>query len=154
MPFLWPSVLHVPLYKTLFFDFWFRPPNAQNLLPKMCTKSPISRLIDRRRLGLLGYFADDRFNGTMQNVVRPTLVAMAMKFGLGTETQSPTSLFLFLLSRICYRCLLYYQYMLNKDSENIIIKDKKQQTSNEPLISHETWSREECLRIPTLNLAA
>jgi len=31
---LWPSVLHDPLYKTLFFDFWFRPPNAQNLLPK------------------------------------------------------------------------------------------------------------------------
>ena len=41
--------------KTLFFDFWFRPPNAQNLLPKICTKSPISRLvwqIDRRCLGL------------------------------------------------------------------------------------------------------
>ena len=28
----------------------------------------------------------------MQNVVGPTLVAMAMKFGLGTEIQSPTSL--------------------------------------------------------------
>jgi len=25
--------------KTLFFDFWFRPPNAQNLFPKSCTKS-------------------------------------------------------------------------------------------------------------------
>jgi len=55
----WPSVLHIALYKTLFFDFWFRPPNAQNLLPKICTKSPISRLvwqIDRRCLGLLGGF--------------------------------------------------------------------------------------------------
>ena len=38
---------------------WFRPPNAQNLLPKICTKSPISRLvwqIDRRCLGLPGGF--------------------------------------------------------------------------------------------------
>jgi len=55
----WPSVLHMALYKTLFFDFWFSPPNAQNLLPKICTKSPISRLvwqIDRRCLGLLGGF--------------------------------------------------------------------------------------------------
>jgi len=37
----------------------FRPPNAQNLLPKICTKSPISRLvwqIDRRCLGLPGGF--------------------------------------------------------------------------------------------------
>jgi len=24
------------LYKTVFFDFWFRPPNAQNLIPKIC----------------------------------------------------------------------------------------------------------------------
>jgi len=27
----WPSFLHVALYQTLFFDFWFRPSNAQNL---------------------------------------------------------------------------------------------------------------------------
>jgi len=48
-----------PLYKTLFFYFWFRPSNAQNLLPKICTKSPITRLvwqIDRRCLGLSGGF--------------------------------------------------------------------------------------------------
>jgi len=51
----WPSVLHDPLYKTLFIDFWFRPPNTQNLLRKIFTKSPISRLvwqIDHRFLGL------------------------------------------------------------------------------------------------------
>ena len=41
----WPSFPHVALYKTLFFNFWFRPPNAQNLLPKICTKSPISQLV-------------------------------------------------------------------------------------------------------------
>jgi len=56
-----PSVLHVALYKTVVFDFWFRPPNAQNLLPKICncTKSPITQLvwqIDRRCLRLLGGF--------------------------------------------------------------------------------------------------
>jgi len=54
----WLSFLHVPLYKTL-FDFWFRPTNAQNLLPKICTKSHICRLvwqIDRRCLGLPGGF--------------------------------------------------------------------------------------------------
>ena len=39
-----------------------------------------------------GVFGDGRFNGTMENVVGPTLVAMAMKFGLGVEIQSPTGL--------------------------------------------------------------
>ena len=55
----WPSVLHMALYKTLFLDFWFWPPNAQNLLPKICTKSPITRLVwqtDRSCLHLLGGF--------------------------------------------------------------------------------------------------
>jgi len=55
----WPSVLHVALYKTVFFEFWFRPPKVQNVIPKICTKSPISRLawqIDRRCLGLAGGF--------------------------------------------------------------------------------------------------
>jgi len=45
--------------QNVFFDFWFRPPNAQNLLPKICTKSPISLLvwqIDWRCLGLPGGF--------------------------------------------------------------------------------------------------
>jgi len=48
-----------PLYKTLFFDFWFRPPNAQNLLPKICTQLPLNLLvwqIDRRCLRLPGGF--------------------------------------------------------------------------------------------------
>ena len=55
----WLSVLHMALYKMLFLDFWFRPRNAQNLLPKICIKSPINQLlwqIDRRCLGLLGGF--------------------------------------------------------------------------------------------------
>jgi len=32
-----------------------------------------------------GFFGDGRFNGTMQNVVGPTLVAMATTVGLGAE---------------------------------------------------------------------
>jgi len=58
--------LHVPLYKTLVFDFWFRPPNAQNLLPIICTKSPISRLVwqlDRRLFG-----TNRGFSGTVDSM--------------------------------------------------------------------------------------
>jgi len=40
----------------------------------------------------VGVFGDGRFNGTMQNV-GPTIVAMATKFGLGAEIQSPTGLY-------------------------------------------------------------
>jgi len=74
--------------QTFFFEVWFRPPNTQNLLPEIWTKSPVSRLvwqIDRRCLGLPGGFLGGRFNGTLQNVVEPTLVAMTVKFGLGVE---------------------------------------------------------------------
>ena len=105
----WPSVLHDTLYKTLFFDFWCRPPNAQNLMHKICTctKSPISGLvwqIDRRCLVLLGGFRDGRFNGTMQNVVGPTLVAMATKFWANLAyicTKSPISRLVWLTDRTC-----------------------------------------------------
>jgi len=38
-------------------------------------------------------FSGCRFNGTMKNVVGPTLVAMATKFGLGAEIQSHTGLY-------------------------------------------------------------
>jgi len=54
----WPSFLHVALYKTLFFDFWFRP-----LTPKLYSqnfgKKSITGLvwqIDRRCLDILGGF--------------------------------------------------------------------------------------------------
>jgi len=68
----WPSVLDVALYKTLFFDFWFRPPNPQNLLPKIWQKTPISPLvwqIDRNICTYHGVFRDGRFNETIPNVV-------------------------------------------------------------------------------------
>jgi len=90
----WPSILHDPLYKT-FFDFWFKLPNAQNLLPKICTKSPISQLvwqIDRRCLGLLGSFGGWPIQWNHAKCCGPILVAMVTKFGLGAEIQSPIGL--------------------------------------------------------------
>jgi len=33
-----PNTQTVALYKTVFFDFWFRPANTQNWLPKICKK--------------------------------------------------------------------------------------------------------------------
>jgi len=90
----WTSVLHAALYKTLFLDYWFRPPNARNLLPKICTKLPISRLvwqIDRRCLGLLWSFRGWPIQWNHAKCCGPTLVAMATKFGLGAEIQSPTA---------------------------------------------------------------
>ena len=92
----WQSVLHDPLYKTVFFEFWFSPPNAQNSLPQICTKSPVSRLvwqIDWRCLGLSGGFRGWPIQWHHAKCCGLTLVAMAMKFGLGAEIQSPTGFF-------------------------------------------------------------
>jgi len=51
-------------------------------------------MADRPQMfGPTGGFSGGRFNGTMQNVVGPTLVAMATIFVLGAEIQSPTGLF-------------------------------------------------------------
>ena len=74
----WPSFLHDPSTKRCSSVFDLGP-----FSPKFGTKSPISWFvwhIDWRCLGLLGVFGDGRFNGTIQNVVGPTLVAMATKF--------------------------------------------------------------------------
>jgi len=63
---------------------------------------PLTPKIYSTKVGLYGrqtgdvwayeVFGDGRFNGTMQNVVGPTLVAMTTKFGLGAEIQSSTGL--------------------------------------------------------------
>jgi len=70
---------------------------------KICTKSPdaykSASMADRPKMGVFG---DGRFNGTMQNVVGPTLVAMATTFGLGAEIQSPTGLSMFYLLTLMY----------------------------------------------------
>ena len=43
-PFFDRQFTMTPLYKTLFFDFLFRPPNAQNLLPKVsCDNATLRR---------------------------------------------------------------------------------------------------------------
>ena len=76
------------------------PPNAQiswhspaQNLHKIAYKSAC--MADRPEMfgPTIGGFRDGRFNETMQNVVGPTLVAVATKFGLGAEIQSPTGLY-------------------------------------------------------------
>ena len=57
--------------------------------------------IDRICLGLPGRFRGWPIQWTMQNVVWPTLVAMATKFGLGAEIESPTGLSNHLLCICC-----------------------------------------------------
>jgi len=47
----WPSVLHVPLYKTFFFDFSFRP-----LMPKIC---PPKFAKNRLQVDLYGRYTGD-----------------------------------------------------------------------------------------------
>ena len=77
------------------FDLDPLTPKIYSPKTKICTKSPISRLvwqIDRRCLAYQGVFGDGRFKGTVQSVVGPILVAMATKFRLGAEIQSPTGL--------------------------------------------------------------
>ena len=91
----------LPLQNVVLRFFDLRP---LALTPKICTKSPISRLvwqIDRRFCTKQGVIGDGRFNGTMQNVVGPTLIAIATKFELGAEIQSPTGL----SSCYCVVCL-------------------------------------------------
>jgi len=77
----------VALYKTVFLDFLFKPRNAQNLLPDRLEMFAPTR----------GFSGDGRFNGIMQNVVGPTLVAVATKFGL----KSPISRLAWQIDRRC-----------------------------------------------------
>ena len=66
-------------------------------------------MADRRRcLGLLGGFGDGRLNGTMPNVVGPTLVAMATTFGLGAEIyRLPACLLSYVHVAFSYYSLLF-----------------------------------------------
>ena len=83
---LWPSVLHVALYKTVssIFDLGALTPKIYS--PKICncTKSPITRLvwqIDRRYLRLLGGFRGWPIQWNHAKCCGPTLVAMTTTFG-------------------------------------------------------------------------
>ena len=72
--------------QNFFLHFWFRLHNAQNLLSKICTKSPISRLvwqIDRRCLRLPRGFRGWPIQWNHAKCCGPTLVAMATKLRLG-----------------------------------------------------------------------
>ena len=58
------SVLHDPLYKTLFFDFWFRPPNPPKFTPQICIKSPI------RLYKSVGHWVSyDRYQWVIKSVI-------------------------------------------------------------------------------------
>ena len=84
----WPSFLHVALYKMVFFDFRFTPPNAQNLLPKtagdnvtLTRRHPWSRSRSARQLcpgkvgNPLNFGADPCFHGNEIWARRGDLVA-------------------------------------------------------------------------------
>jgi len=119
----WPSVLHVALYKTMFLDFWFRHPNAQNLhkiaYKSACMadrhkyKQPCGYLLLDIIYGKICLFGSTRRFSGMADSMEPckmlcgTLVAMATKFGLDAEIKSPTGLSFFCLS-CCGFCILYF----------------------------------------------
>jgi len=102
----WPSSVHVALYKTLFLDFWFRPPNDQILLPKIaCDNATLRR---RHPWSRCRHSSSAWGKSAIQLTSGPTLVAMATKFGLGAEIQSPTG-----LSVSCTYELLETVYVMN-----------------------------------------
>jgi len=79
-------------------------------------------------LGLPGGFSGDgRFNGTMQNVVGPTLVATAKKFGLGVEIQSPTGLYMC----VCVLLQTWHEHFFVLTSSNLYYTEEQQQDAND-----------------------
>jgi len=95
----WPLILHEPLYKTVFFDFWFRPLTPKIDSPKFGQKSPITRLvwqIDRRCLRLIGGFRRWPIQWNREKCCGPTLVAMATKIWQICASFSQKSILLFL----------------------------------------------------------
>ena len=101
----WPSLLHDPLYKTLFFNFWFRPLTHKIYSQKFGIKSPISRFvwqIDQRCFGLLGGFGGWLIQWNHTKCCGLTLVAMATTFVLGAESSRLPICYL----SVCYTCML------------------------------------------------
>jgi len=81
----WPSVLHDKNYKTLFFDFWFRPQRPK-FTPQNFHKFvyKLACMADRQTGDVWAYqgvFGDGRFNGTMQNVVGSPLLPWQRNLG-------------------------------------------------------------------------
>jgi len=84
----WPSVLHVALYKTVFFDLVDLGPLTPKIYsPIFGTKSYKSAsMADRSEmLDLLGSFRGWPSQWNHAKCCGPTLVAMTMKFALGTQ---------------------------------------------------------------------
>ena len=84
-----PSVLRVVLYKMLFFDFWFRPPNPQNVLPKIRHKIAYKSACMAYRPEIFGPTTGFRGWPMQWNHAKccgPTLVAIATTFALGAES--------------------------------------------------------------------
>jgi len=87
----WPSVLHDKNYKTVSFDFWFRPPNAQNFLPQI-------------------FICGSPSHSQYQWVIESVIVCGSTTFGLGTEIQSPTGLLCsFWVSDHSCVCCVYFR---------------------------------------------
>ena len=76
----WPSVLDVALHKskTIYFDFRFRPPKPQNLLPKIWHKIAYKSACMPDRPDMFGPTRGDDQGGMF--------VAMATTFAIGTES--------------------------------------------------------------------
>jgi len=98
-PYLGRQFFMTPSTKRCSLIFDLGPLAPKIYSPKFAKKSPISLADVPEIFAPNGVFGDGWFNGTMQNVVRPTLVAMATKFGLGAEIQSPTGLYEYLSVR-------------------------------------------------------
>jgi len=99
----WVAEMSTSSY-TLTLDFWPTilckvAPLSQHVVCRLCDVLYCG-LYDRQTADVWTYqgvFGDGRFNGTMQNGVGPTLVAMATKFGL----KSPISRLVWQTDRRC-----------------------------------------------------
>ena len=100
----WPSVLHVALCKTLFFDFCFMPPNAQNLLLKICTKIAYNSACMADRPEMFG--ANRGFSG-MADSIEPCKILRADPCCHGNEicTKSPITWLVWQIDRRCFGLL-------------------------------------------------
>jgi len=95
----WPQFFMNPLQNVV-LRFLFRPPNAQNLLPKICKKIVYNSayMADRPHMfAPTRGFSEWSIQWDHAKCVCPTLVAMATKFGLGAESS--------LLSACIHACL-------------------------------------------------
>jgi len=92
-----------PLYKTLFFDFWFRP-----LTPKIYSRKNLHKIAYKSACmaDRPDVFGPTRgFSGTADSMEPCKMLwadpfAMATKFGLGAEIQSPTGLLIIIVNSL------------------------------------------------------